>query len=444
MKKIFSCIQLFVLFGALVVSAIGQNRNDYDLLLKGGHVVDGKNNISAIRDVAIKDGKIAAVAENIAPSRAYKTVDMSGLYVTPGLVDIHFHCYGGLPGEESSMFSAVPDLLTFKLGVTTVAEAGTSGWRNFPDFKQRVIDRSKTRILVFLNIVGNGGGNSKQEQDLDDMDAKATADLALRYKDIIIGIKTRDYTGPEWTPFDRAREAATLANIVWMCDFGVLRPERPIKVLMESKLRPGDIYTHTYAGLRGEMDDANQPIQALWEARKRGVWFDVGPGGGSFLFRSAVNFLKAGFVPDSISSDRDAGGWSVGQINTDLLNAMSRFLNMGMSLDSVINCVTWNPAREIKRPDLGNLSVGSPADVAVLHVEKGNFGFVDMYGARLKGTQRVACDLTVRDGKVVFDLNGITREDWDKLGNYRTRLGDRVWDGIYPAGRGSTGTGKGK
>jgi dihydroorotase len=181
------------------------------------------------------------------------------------------------------------------------------------------------------------------------------------------------------------------------------------------------------------MDDANQPVQALWEGRKRGVWFDVGPGGGSFLFRSAVNFVKAGFVPDSISSDRDAGSGSSVFLLTDLLNVMSRFLNMGMSLDSVIQCVTWNPAREIKREELGNLSVGAPADVAVLHLEKGNFGFVDKFGARLKGTQRINCDLTLRDGKLVFDQNGITREDWDKLGNYNSRQGNAVWDGIYPA-----------
>lgn len=435
MRERISYVRLAVTIGVFAISSFGQNQNDYDLLLKRGHVVDAKNNISAIRDVAIKGGKIAAVEPNIAASRAVKVVDVSGMYVTPGLVDIHFHTYGGPAGEEGQNLSAIPDALTFRLGVTTVADAGSSGWRTFPDFKQRIIDHSRTRILVFLNIVGNGGQNTQKEQDLGDMDAKAAAETAMRYKDIIIGIKTRDYNGPEWTSFDRAREAATMANIVWMCDFGAKRPERPIKELLETKMRPGDIYTHTYAGLRGEMDDANQPVQALWDGRKRGIWFDVGPGGGSFLFRVAVNFMKVGFVPDSISSDREAGGGSVGMINTDLLNIMSRFLNMGMSLDSVIRSTTWNPAREIKREDLGNLSVGAPADVAVLHVEKGNFGFVDRLGARLKGTQRMACDMTLRDGKVVFDLNGITRENWDKLGNYNTPQGNAVWDGIYPARR---------
>ncbi len=165
----------------------------------------------------------------------------------------------------------------------------------------------------------------------------------------------------------------------------------------------------------------------LFEARKRGVIFDVGHGGGSFLFRQAVPAIQQGFVPDSISTDLHIGSMNAGM--KSMLNVMSKFLNMGMPVDDVIGRSTWNPAREIKREELGNLSVGAPADVAVLRLEHGDFGFVDINGARLRGHQKLICELTVRDGRVVYDLNGITREDWDKLGPDYKAQGDAKWDG---------------
>jgi dihydroorotase len=400
----------------------------YDLLLKGGHVIDGKNQISAVRDVAIRDGKIAAVAAGIPASQALKTVDVSGLYVTPGLVDIHVHVYAGT-GRRNAYCgdnSVYPDGFTFRAGVTTVADAGSSGWRNFPDFKDRVIDRARTRVFAFLNIVGKGMAGGAIEQDLSDMDAKATAEQALRYKDIVVGVKTAHYAGPEWTPVERAVEAGTIAKIPVMVDFGEFRPERPYQQLVLEKLRPGDISTHMYLDRVPMLDDHGRLLPYLFEARKRGVIFDVGHGGGSFLFRQAVPAIRQGFIPDSISTDLHIGSMNAGM--KDMLNVMSKFLNMGMSLDEVVLRSTWNPAREIKREELGNLSVGAPADVAVLRLENGAFGFVDTYGARMKGTQKLVCELTVRNGRVVYDLNGITREDWDKLGHYRAQ-GDPRWDG---------------
>src|SRR6185437_3008387 len=163
----------------------------------------------------IAGGKIAAVAADINPADALKTVDASGLYVTPGLVDIHTHVYTGT-GERGSYAgdnSVYPDGFTFRVGVTTIADAGGAGWRTFEDFKQRIIDRSKTRVLAFINIVGNGMRGGKYEQDLTDMEAKPAADMALRYKDLIIGVKTAHYGGPEWTPVEYAVEAGTMANI---------------------------------------------------------------------------------------------------------------------------------------------------------------------------------------------------------------------------------------
>jgi dihydroorotase len=405
----------------------------YDLLLRGGHVIDARNKISAVRDVAIAAGKIAAVGEKLDPADALKTVDVSGLYVAPGLIDIHAHTYTGT-GERNSYAgdnSLYPDGFTFRVGVTTVADAGCAGWRNFEDFKQRVIDRSKTRILAFLNIVGNGMRGGTYEQDLADMDAKATADMARRFPGLIVGIKTAHYAGPEWAPVERAVEAGTLANVPVMVDFGSNKAERPLAELVTKKLRPGDIYTHVYSGLRGEQDPSGRVNPAMLEGRKRGVIFDVGHGGGSFLWRIAVPAIKEGFVPDSISTDLHIGSMNTGM--KDMLNVMDKFLAMGLSLDDVIARSTWHPARQIKQDGLGHLSVGALADVAVLRLEKGRFGLVDMNGARMDSNQRLMCELTVRDGKVVYDLNGISRPDWTTLPADYGRIGDARWDGLNPA-----------
>ena len=169
------------------------------------------------------------------------------------------------------------------------------------------------------------------------------------------------------------------------------------------------------------------------EGRKRGVIFDVGHGGGSFAWRIAVPALKQGFLPDSISTDLHTGSMNAGM--KDMLNVMDKFLAMGMSVDEVIRRSTWNPAREIQHEELGNLSVGAPADVAVLRLEKGAFGFTDMYGARLKGTGKLTCEVTLRSGKVVYDLNATTRPDWTTLPPKYTQTGDAAWDAVTPARR---------
>jgi dihydroorotase len=411
---------------ALLPSSALHAQPSYDLVLKGGHVIDPKNGIDAVRDVAIKDHKIAEVAEHIQAGAGAKVVDVSGLYVTPGLVDIHVHVYAGT-GERHSYagdHGVYPDGFTLRSGVTTAVDAGSSGWKNFPDFKDRVIDRSITRILAFINIVGSGM-RPKYEQNLGEMDAEAAAAQALKYPQVIVGIKTAHYDGPEWTPVERAVQAGTIANIPVMVDFGTFRPARPYEELVSNKLRPGDISTHMYLDEVPMLDADGKVRPYLFEARKRGVTFDVGHGGGSFLFRQAAPAIRQGFVPDSISTDLHNDSMNAGM--KDMLNVMSKFLNLGVSLDDVIRMSTSNPAHEIKHDELGNLSVGSDADVAVLHLEKGHFGFVDTYGARMAGNEKLICELTVRDGRVVWDLNGITREDWTRLGQYHQQ-GSPLWD----------------
>jgi len=411
--------------------AYGQTAQpEFDLLLKGGHVIDGKNKISAIRDVGIKDGKVAAVEANIPAAKALKTVNVSGLYVTPGLVDIHVHVYPGLTKNSyaSGDWGLYPDGFTFRAGVTTVADAGSSGWRNFEDFKSRIIDQAKTRVLAFINVVGAGMGSGKIEQNLDDMEVKPAADMALKYKGLIVGVKSAHFIGPEWTPYENAEAIGKIASIPVMVDFGNnVRAGRTLYDLLNKYFRPGDIYTHMYGGRRGEQDpETKGPSKAMIDGRKRGVYFDVGHGSASFGWSCAIPLMKAGFVPDSISTDLHDHSMNAGM--KDMLNVMDKFLAMGMGLDDVILRSTWNPAHEIQHDELGNLSIGAPADVAVLRVEKGNFGFVDQVPAVLKGKQKLICELTLRNGKVVYDLNGITREEWDKLPPGSRGGGDPRWD----------------
>jgi dihydroorotase len=400
-------------FFCFIFSAAAQPR--YDLVLKGGHLVDARNSISGIRDIAIFQGKIAAVAENIPASEARRSIDISSLYVVPGLVDIHTHVFAGSMGREYTGESCVrPDGFTFRSGVTTVVDAGSSGWRNFGEFRDQIINRSKTRVFAMLNIVGSGmGGRPDVEQNTKDMDPKRTAEVAKRHSDVVVGIKVAHYAGPEWIAVDRGVEAGNLAQLPVMVDFATFRPERPFQELVLKHLRPGDIYTHTYLSAVPMLDGDGRILRYLFEAKKRGIIFDVGHGGGSFSFRQAVPAIQQEFFPDSISTDLHVDSMNAGM--KDILNVMSKFLNMGMALDQVIAGATWNPAREIHHGELGHLSVGAAADIAVLRVMQGDFGFVDSARLKLHGTQKLIAEMTLRDGNVVWDLNGMNSPDWNAV-----------------------------
>jgi dihydroorotase len=399
---------------------------DYDLLLKGGHVIDAKNKIDAVFDVAIKDGKIARVAKDIPANYAVKSVTVAGMYVTPGLIDLHTHVYAGT-GERGSYagdLSVYPDGFTLRNGVTTIVDAGSSGWRSFPDFKDRIIDRSQTRVLAMLNIVGAGMRGGKYENNTADMQAEPTAEMALKYPGIIVGVKSAHFTGPEWTPYEQAVKAGNIAHIPVMIDFGARRIERPLHELLLNVLRPGDIYTHAFSGERGEQDFATGgPGRGMREARARGIFFDVGHGQASFAWFTAIPLYRAGFGPDSISTDLHIDSMNAGM--KDILNVGDKYLAMGMPLQEVIRDMTWNPAREILQTQLGNLSIGAIADVAVISVQHGTFGFDDAYSTRVTGTQKMFCELTIKDGKVVYDLDAITGDAWDTPPDRSTRLAKR-------------------
>ena len=398
----------------LAISAFAQTppAKPYDLVIKNGHVIDAKNNINEPRDIAIAAGKIAAVEKNIDPTLATKVVEAKGLYVTPGLVDIHVHVYAGtgmkaLTGDNS----VYPDGFSFRACTTTMVDAGTSGARNFEDFRQRVIDRAKTRVFAFINIVGLGMGGGKIEQDTADMDPKLAAEMAKKHSDVVVGFKTAHYSKPDWTAVDNALEAGRVANLPIMVDYGQVVPERPHEEFYLKKMRPGDIYTHMYRKFDPTIDANGKVRPYLFAAKKRGVIFDVGHGAGSLIWRYAVPSMKQGFVPDSISTDLHTGSMNAGM--KDIVKVMSKFLNLGMPLEDVILKSTWNPAKEIRREKFGHLSVGAFADIAVFKLERGEFGFVDSDGFTLKGNQRLQCEMTLLDGKVMFDQNGRSSALWD-------------------------------
>ena len=412
----------------LLLAALPLLGQEYDLLLQGGTLLDAKNRINGRRDIAIANGKVAAVEPSIAAAKAKKTVDVSGLYVAPGLIDLHVHVFAGEGPEYMGTSAVFPDDHSFRSGVTTMVDAGSSGWKSFPLFKRRTIDRSRTRVLAMLNIVGTGmGGGSDTEQNVFDMDAKATARMVIANREHVVGIKTAHYQPPDWIAVDRALAAATEAKVPLMVDFGRFQPERPYEKLVTERLRPGDIYTHMYLAWVPMLDANGKVRDYLVQARKRGVLFDVGHGGGSFVFRHAVPAIKQGWVPDSISTDLHVSSMNAGM--KDMLNVMSKFVNMGMSVEDVVAKSAWAPARQIHREELGHLSVGAIADVAVLKLEQGDFGFVDVYGARMKGNQRFGAELTIKGGLVVWDRNGLTRTDWNSLGAAYDAQGDASWDG---------------
>lgn len=405
-------LPLLFLLLCLFTQAWAQN---YSLLIKGGHVIDPKNNIDEVMDIAISGDSIARVAKNIAENEAEKVVDASGLYVTPGLIDIHSHNFHGTEPDAylSNSFTALPpDGFTFRAGVTTVVDVGGAGWKNFNTFKEQTIDQSKTRVLSFLNIVGSGMKGGPYEQNLNDMDGKMTGMMAQRYPEIV-GVKVAHYAGPEWKPVEQAVIAGEMANVPVMIDFGGHIPPLSLETLFMEKLRPGDIFTHAFAHVPGRIplvDERGHVRPYVYEAQKKGIIFDVGHGGGSFLFRQAVPALKEGFRPNTISTDLHTGSMNAGMKSQ--LNIMSKFLNMGMTLEEVIEASTWKPAQVIHREELGHISEGAVADIAVFSLLEGEFGFIDSGGYRMDGTQKLQCELTIRAGDVVYDLNGISRPYW--------------------------------
>lgn len=388
----------------------------YTVLIKGGTVIDPKNNLNEVMDVGIFEGKIKKIAKNIDPSESRQVVDAKGMFVTPGLIDIHGHVFAGTQQDHylSDGFVALPpDGFTFRVGVTTIVDCGGAGWTNFSTFKKNIIFNSKTRVLSFLNIVGEGMRGGAYEQDTSDMDPKMAAAIAVKNKNDIVGFKVAHFQGRDWKPVDNAVAAGKLANMPVIVDFGGSTPPLSLEELFMKHLRPGDIFTHTYTLLPGDIretvvDESTGKVKPfVLAARKRGIVFDVGYGGASFNYSQAIPALKVGFYPSTISTDLHTG--SMNGSMKDMLSIMSKFYVMGMDLPSVIKASTWGPAQVIKRENLGHLSENGIADVAIFSMRNGNFGFYDKTGYKMEGKQKLECEMTIMGGKIVYDLNGIAK-----------------------------------
>ena len=376
-----------------------------DLLLKGGHVIDPVNGIDGPMDVAVSGIKIAAVAPDIPLGAAARVADVTGCYVTPGLIDLHAHAWGSV----AAMF---PDEMCLPYGVTTMLDAGGSGWRNFDEFRARRITPAVTRVFALLNIVGAGMAGDDAEQDVSDMDAVVTAEAILARRDIVVGIKTAHFRGPGWENLDRAIEAAERSGTFVMVDQNAVETRTTDQLL--EKLRPGDVATHCFAWNKPIIGNDGFVKPHFKTARDRGVQFDVGSGNNSFSFSMAKPSVEQGFLPDTISTDTRRK--SLLSTFATMPEIMTKLLAIGMTLNDVVERSTIAPARQLGHPELGSLSVGADADIAVLELAKGDFGLTD--GGRtgfrvMQADRRLVPQMTVREGVVVWDLNGRSHEGWE-------------------------------
>lgn len=414
----FTAIISVLLFIPIAIQA-----QEYELLIKNGHLIDTKNNIDSKMDIAISGGKIAKVSKDISIEKALKVIDAKGYLVSPGFINIHTHVFvGSKPNTfADGVLSVSPDDFSFRSGITTVVDAGTSGWRNFPQFKKQVIDQSKTRILSFLNIFGSGLTGEWPAltgfPGLDDIDSNKMSDMIKEYPNVIVGIVIGHYHGKEWTPFDKGIQVANERKVPILVE--CLLPELPYENILE-RLRPGDIVTHAFQNVaerkpvpndkRKTLVNENGYVQPfILDARKKGILFDVGHGGAGFWFSQAIPALKQGFLPDSFGMDLHRFSMNAGM--KDMLNIMSKFMALRMNVPDIIARATWLPAKSINQNDIGHLTEGAVADIAIISIKNGDFGFVDAAGFKVKGTQKFEAELTIRDGKIVWDLNGLAAKE---------------------------------
>lgn len=380
--------------------------NTYDLILKGGHVIDPANGIDEKRDVAIKDRKIAEVAAGLDESLASKTVDVNGLHITPGLIDLHTHHFGNHAQVH-------PDVYAMPAGVTTVVDAGTSGAETFEQFNESVISKARTRVLALLNICRAGISNYA-EQDTSQLQAAPCAVVINQYPEQIVGIKAAHYDGPDYEGIEAAVRAGDAAGVPVMIDYH-RHPERNYRGLLD-RLRPGDTHTHMYGRHTPQMDADGTLYPFIMDAREKGIQFDVGHGSFSFWFSSASKLIPQGHVPNTISTDVHGESYFMPRATMPIV--MSKLMNLGISVQDVVEMSTSAAASWMKRPELGNLSIGAEADIAVFEIEHGEFGYVDSGLARMKGDSRLTCNITIRNGEIVWDLNGLSRPDYEGQGDY--------------------------
>jgi dihydroorotase len=394
------------------------------LVLKSGRVIDPENGINGVLDVVLNNGKIQKLQKDVSPPEGSMVIDVDGMYVTPGLVDIHTHLFAttGIRDAWAGDYSVLPDGFSFRTGVTTMVDAGSAGWKNFDTFRHTVIDRVKTRVFAFLNIANLVMVSEANEQDEADFMPDHVCETVSKHSDVIVGVKAAHYKAPDWTQIDRALEAGEKASLPVMVDFGHFRRERPYWKLVAERLRAGDISTHCFRGSIPFVDEKGRLYRYLRDARTKGVLFDVGHGEGSFLFRNAIPAMRNNFYPDTISTDLHV--LSMNSFMMDMPTTMSKFLAMGMSLEETVLRSTALPARAAGHPELGQLRPGAHGDIAVWNLLEGNFAFGDARGGRIPGNRRFFCELTIKEGQIVWDWNALSAVPYEKLGQtYGNREG---------------------
>lgn len=390
----------------------------YDYILKNGHVIDPENNIDAVMDVAITADKIAAVEKDIDPQLGKSVVDVTGLYVTPGLTDAHVHCYysTAMPNAWAGELSLQPDHFNFQSGVTTMVDVGTAGCANFEHFRSTVIEQAKTKVFALLNIADYGMATLMVEQFPEVNNAERFVEISKKHADVIKGIKIAHYWGKDWRDVEYAKKVQAEVHTPIMVDFGVFKKERPYDELLMEKLDAGDITTHCYRAPVPMIDENGNVYEYLWKARERGIQFDMGHGAGSFILRNAVPAMQQGFMSDTISTDLHA--LSVNATTFSLTNVMSKVMACcDISMFDLFSRVTVGPKKMMNLEGTGNLDIGARADVAVFNVLNGQYGFKDIANAKIMGERKLECEMTFCNGELVYDLNARTGVDYTTLPN---------------------------
>jgi dihydroorotase len=370
---------------------------NYDILLKGGTVIDAAQNLNAVRDVAITGGVITAIEQDIPETAATQTINVKDKFVTPGLVDIHTHVYYGV-----TTWGIRADGVCRTAGTTTVVDAGSPSWVTFPGFREFIAEPAQTNILTYIHISGIGlvYGPVGEMHDMAYANPERVAETLQAHRDMTVGVKVRQGkmqvgdNGVE--PLKLAIKAAEQAETPVMCHIGAGVPLPDILRL----LRPGDVITHCFQG-NGDniIDEKGRVIPEAWKAREDGIIFDVGHGAGSFRYEIAQRAMEQGFISDVISTDLHTG--NINGPVYDLPTVLSKLMHLGLSLEDVIEKATFSAAKAIQREEqLGHLKVGTVADVAVFEVLDGEFEFLDAHDTKFIGNKKLKATLTIREGKI--------------------------------------------
>ena len=383
----------------------------FDLVIGGGHVIDPANGRTGIADVAISNGKIAAVETDIARDLAARVIEASGQYVTPGLIDLHTHVYWGV-----TYWGIEPDPVAARSGVTTWLDVGSAGGYTFPGFRRWVSEPAKTRVFALLNLSSIGLVAPTWElSNIDYCDIDLAAMIVEGNRDLILGIKARidamTTRGTGIEPLARARTLADKVDLPLMVHIGAAPPS--LAEIVEY-LRPGDILTHCFTGQPNKIVDGTGAVfPSIKELHDRGLVLDIGHGAGSFSFETAEAMLDQGILPDVISTDIHQ--LAIQGPCFDMPVTLSKFLNLGMTIEQVIACATVNAARAIRKEELGTLSVGSPADLATFRMDVGTFTFQDIHMNERSGERLLVNTMTMIDGEVLPVCEDRPLQPWAKL-----------------------------